>query len=98
MQTIPELDDQSLEHFHARGWMRVAGAFGAESAALMRGAVWRALRAVGIYHDRPETWTVERPVQLQHLKRDPVFHAVGSKALFEALDALFGGRRYERPK
>jgi ectoine hydroxylase-related dioxygenase (phytanoyl-CoA dioxygenase family) len=44
------------------------------------------------------TWTVERPSQLQSLKRDPVFRAVGSKALLKAVDAIFGDTVYEPPK
>jgi hypothetical protein len=31
-------------------------------------------------------------------KNDPVFHAIGSGVLYAAIDAIFGGRRYERPK
>jgi hypothetical protein len=94
----PEPDERSLAHFRARGWMRVGAAFGSDAAARMRDAVWRALAAEGIDRDRPETWTLERPVRLQRLKRDPVFQAIGSEALFAAIDAIFEGRGYPRPK
>lgn len=97
MNSATEHDDQSLKHFRTYGWMRVA-AFGADDARRMRDAVWMALAAVGIHRDRPETWTVERPAHLQQLKHDPVFQAVGSKTLFEAIDSIFEGRSYEPPK
>jgi hypothetical protein len=77
--------------------MRLPQAFGPEAAAAMRDAVWDALGAVGIYRDRPSTWTVERPVQLQHLKDDPAFQAVGSEALFSSIDAMLEGRTYKAP-
>ena len=35
--------DQSLEHFRAQGWMRVAGAFSAVQAGAMRDVVWEGL-------------------------------------------------------
>jgi ectoine hydroxylase-related dioxygenase (phytanoyl-CoA dioxygenase family) len=64
----------------------------------MRDAVWHALADVGICRDRPSTWTVERPPNLQHLRTDPVFRAVGSKVLLEAIDAILESQRYETPR
>lgn len=92
----PKLDEQTLEHFRLHGWMRV-DAFSTEDAERMRNAVWQALEAVGIQRDRHETWTVERPAHLQHLKNDPVFNVVGSKRLLKVIDAIFAGRSYELP-
>lgn len=90
-------DDSSFEHFRNHGWMRVC-AFGTQEALRMRNTVWQALSAIGIQQDRPDTWTVERPTHLQHLKADPVFKAIGSPALFTAIDCIFAGRSYQRPK
>jgi hypothetical protein len=91
-------DDQSIEHFQTHGWMRVAGAFGADVAHDMRAAVWAALSEIGVYADRPETWTAERPSHLQHLKNNPVFQGIGSQALLAAIDRLFDGLSYALPK
>lgn len=90
-------DAQTIEHFRAFGWMRVS-AFSADAGLLMRESVWQALSAIGIQRDRPDTWTQERPSHLQHLKTDPVFEAVGSPCLFAAIDAIFDGQSYQRPK
>ncbi len=77
--------------------MRVHQAFDAEAAAAMRDATWSALAEVGIHRDRPSTWTVERPVHLQHLKDDPAFRAVGSESLFAVIDAVLESRVYKPP-
>jgi hypothetical protein len=90
--------DESIAHFRAHGWMRVPGAFDADAAAAMRNAVWDLLATAGIERDRPASWTVERPAHLQRLKGDPVFDAVGSAALFAAIDAVLEGRPYDKPR
>jgi hypothetical protein len=78
--------------------MRVAEAFDADAAMHMREVVWQSLALIGVHRNRPETWTVERPVQLHKLKSDLVFEAVGSEALLDAIDAIFDGRSYEKPR
>jgi hypothetical protein len=85
-------DEGTIPHFRAHGWMRVRAAFSSGEAAAMRAAVWRALADVGINRDDPATWTTERPEHLQHLKEDPVFQAVGSARLLEAIDAALEAR------
>lgn len=92
------MDARAVQHFWARGWVRIERAFSSTSAALMRDAVWRALADDGIERDRPDTWKVERPTHLQRLKHDPVFDAVGSARLTEMCNAIFAGIRYEIPK
>jgi hypothetical protein len=74
--------------FRELGWLRVRGAFSAAAAHAMRDTVWRALQQVGIYRDRPATWTVERPPNLQHLKAAATFRQVGSSALLAAIEAI----------
>jgi ectoine hydroxylase-related dioxygenase (phytanoyl-CoA dioxygenase family) len=97
--TEPEpADDATLAHFRAHGWLRVRGAFSRDEAAAMRSATWRALGNVGIRHDDPATWTKERPEHLQHVKADPVFRAVGSARLLEAIDTVLDGQAHEWPK
>jgi ectoine hydroxylase-related dioxygenase (phytanoyl-CoA dioxygenase family) len=89
---------ETIEHFVEHGWMRVCEAFSADEAQAMRTAAWRALGEIGIRQDDPATWTRERPEQLQHLKDDPVFQAVGSSRLLEAIDVTLQGQAYARPK
>jgi len=78
--------------------MRVREAFSVKQAAAMRSAVWRELATVGILQHEASTWTKERPEHLQCLKTDPVFRAVGSTRLLEAIDAVLEGQAYETPK
>ena len=96
--SIPEQDDQTLEHFGVHGWMRVHQAFSAAAAARMRNVVWAGLADAGIQRHRPSTWTIERPVKLQKLKDDPAFQAVGSERLLAAVEAILETRSYEKPK
>jgi hypothetical protein len=91
-------DEDSIEHFGVRGWMRVRAAFSGDEAAAMRTAVWRALADVGISRNDPTTWTKERPEHLQQVKDDPAFQAVGSSRLLKSIDAALEGQAYERPK
>jgi hypothetical protein len=90
--------DQTLEHFHEHGWMRVHQAFDADAAAAMRDVAWEGLAGIGVQRDAPATWTIERPVKLQHLKDDPAFAAVGSERLHDAIGAILETQSYERPK
>jgi hypothetical protein len=84
-------------HFQTHGWVRVRSAFGTDEAAAMREVVWRALGDVGIVQDNPGTWHKERPDHLQHLKRDPVFRAVGSDRTLAAIEEVLAGQRWPRP-
>ena len=94
----PEQADLTLEHFRVHGWMRVHQAFSADQAAAMRDVVWTGLADAGIRQDAPSTWTIERPANLQRLKTDPVFEAVGSERVLAAIDAILETRSYEKPK
>jgi len=67
-----------LEHFRTYGWVRISAAFSAGDAAVMCDVIWAALAKVGIRRDDPSTWTTLRPVNLQHLKAEPAFRAIGS--------------------
>jgi hypothetical protein len=91
-------DDQTLEHFRERGWMRVRQAFSDDAAAAMREVVWNVLARRGIDRRDPATWTVERPEKLQGLKDHPAFLAVGSERLLGAIGDLLGTRAFERPR
>lgn len=96
--SIPEQADQTIQHFRVHGWMRVLQAFDAAAAAAMQDVVWAGLADAGIRRDAPSTWTIERPANLQRLKADPVFEAMGSRRLLDAIDAILETRSYEKPK
>lgn len=95
---VTTLDRSDLEHFQTFGWLRVPGAFTADAAAAMRGVIWNALGTVGIIQYDPSTWTKTRPEHLQHLKRDPVFRAVGTDRTIEAIKQLLSGQDLPMPK
>jgi hypothetical protein len=94
---IPQADD-TLEHFHAHGWLRVRQAFSADAAARMQDVAWTGLEEAGIRRDAPSTWTVERPARLQRLKAHPAFAAIGSERLLAAVEAILGTRDYDKPR
>jgi hypothetical protein len=94
-ELAPSLD--LTRDFRTHGWIRIPGAFGTEQAAAMREAVWRALAATGIRRDDPVTWISERPHHLQHLKKDPVFRAVGSERTQMAIGEALEGQPWRRP-
>jgi hypothetical protein len=98
MRAHAESNDETLEHFRARGWMRVPGAFSASDAAAMRDAVWRALARTGIRREDCSTWPEEAPSHLQALKTDPVFGAVGAKPTLDAIEATLEGQAWNKPK
>jgi hypothetical protein len=84
--------------FHEHGWVRIRRVFSAAAAEAMRNTVWRALEDVGMYPDRPSTWTAEKPPNLQQLKSDAVFQQVGSSELLAAIDVIFERKPYEKPE
>ncbi len=99
LQPAPILTaDDTLEHFHAHGWLRVRQAFSPDEAARMRDVLWAGLADAGIRRDDPSTWTVERPGGLQKLKSHPAFAAVGSQRLLERVDAILQTRDYDQPR
>lgn len=93
-----EPSDQTIAHFRDHGWMRVAQAFSEKQALAMRSAAWRILAERGIDRKRRSTWTVECPAHLQQLKNDPVFQAIGSMPLLDAMASVLDGRSFEVPK
>ena len=100
MLTSPmaHLDVSTLEHFRTHGWVRVCAAFSAEDAAAMCDLIWGALADVGILRDDSSTWTKARPEQLQFLKGNPAFHAVGSARTIGAINEVLEGQPWQRPR
>jgi hypothetical protein len=92
-----QLIDSLAHYFSTHGWIRLKGAFSTGEAAAMRDVVWSALEETGIHRLDRATWQTERPDHLQHLKSNPVFHAVGSDLTLRAIDRLLGGQAWTRP-
>jgi hypothetical protein len=91
------LDDTNRGHFEARGYLRVPGAFAPSEAEAMRDVVWRALERQGFRRDDPSTWLNESPSNLQSLKGDDVFKAIGSDRTLAAIDDVIGTGRWMQP-
>jgi hypothetical protein len=87
-----------LAAFRRDGYVYVRGAFSAADAAAMRDVVWAELESRGMRRDDPATWREEFTSHLQHLKRNPVFAAVGSPATIAAIDELLGEGAWRRPR
>jgi hypothetical protein len=77
--------------------LRVPGAFAPSEAEAMRDVVWRALERQGFRRDDPSTWLNESPSNLQSLKGDDVFKAIGSDRTLAAIDDVIGTGRWMQP-
>src|ERR1700758_5524189 len=87
----------TLEHFRTYGWARIPAAFSAGDAAAMCDVIWGALARAGIHRYDPATWTTPRPVNLQHLKAEPAFRAIGSDRTIQAIDEVLEGQPWQQP-
>jgi hypothetical protein len=84
------LSAAAREQFDEIGYVRIAGAFGADEAADMRAAVWASLATRGIHEDEPSSWREEAPYHLQHLKGHPAFRAIGSQRTLAVVRGVLG--------
>lgn len=85
--------------FSEEGFVRIPQAFSAGQACAMQDVIWGELeRAHGIRRDAPETWTIERPVQLQAIKADPAFEALAAEPVLATIDHLLGAGNWKVPK
>src|SRR5262245_40272033 len=90
--------DETLEHFRARGCMRVRRAFSGQEAAAMRAAVWRVLERSNIRERDPWTWTTERPTHLQELKDEHIFNAAWGSRTREAIGQILESPSCPEPR
>jgi hypothetical protein len=60
--------------------------------------IWTALARAGIHRDDPSSWTAPRPVNLQPLKGDAVFRAIGSARTIQAIDEVQEGQPWVKPR
>jgi len=91
------LSDTDRAHFDERGYLRVPGAFTTGEAEAMRDVVWRALEGQGFRRDDPSTWLNESPSNLQSLKGEDAFKAIGSERTLAAIDDVVGLGRWMPP-
>jgi Phytanoyl-CoA dioxygenase (PhyH) len=85
--------------FEQDGVVRLPGAFPADEAAAMVGAVWRYLESrTDVRRDDRATWPSRPAVSLKRLKRNRVFDALmASETVRAALDGIFGANGWKPP-
>ncbi|MFE2993457.1 phytanoyl-CoA dioxygenase family protein [Nocardia sp. NPDC059246] len=84
------LSETQIEDFITEGFVKVEGAFSAETAAAGREILWR---ATGCDPEEPSTWT--RPViRLWDHAQEPFARAVTAPPLLAAFDQLVGPGRW----
>jgi hypothetical protein len=94
--TASFLSDAQRTAFDELGVVRVEGAFDTGAAAAMSDVIWRELARRGIERDDRSTWTVETPMHLQHLKRDPAFDAIATPRTTGAISDVLDGQPWTR--
>lgn len=87
------LSPEQIEDFIRDGFVKVEGAFSAQTAAVCREILWRDL---GLSPDKPEDW--KEPVLRLGMYADPPFlAALNSPRLHAAIDQLAGAGRWVSP-
>src|SRR6185369_3711538 len=87
--------------FADRGVVRIDGAFSRGAAERVQDVVWRyAERKIGLRRDDRSTWPDGwLPLSWKPLKRNRAFDVmIDNPAVTNALDAIFGGDGWQRPK
>jgi hypothetical protein len=85
--------------FEQDGVVRLPGAFTADEADAMVGAVWRYLETrTDVRRDDPASWPSRPGVSLKRLKRNRVFDPlVGNDSVRTTLDGIFGTGGWKPP-
>jgi hypothetical protein len=93
------LSGSEREEFERLGLLRLPAAIPNAEVAAMRDRFWEFLSVEhGIERDRSDTWTVERPRNLQALKRSGAFNPMASDQVRRALDDLLGAVHWQPPR
>ncbi len=93
------LTDRQRQEFERTGLLRLPGVVPTTDVTVMRDRFWEFLtRRDGIVPDRPGTWTVRVPHQLQQLRRAGAFARMGAPAVRAALDDLLGAGGWREPR
>jgi hypothetical protein len=90
---------EQREEFDRLGIVRVQGAIAPRDASKMCDRVWDTLgRRFQIRKDDPSTWGARRVAGFHDLPKSENFEEIGSPAVREALDNLFGRGNWQRPE
>ncbi|MEQ4206985.1 hypothetical protein [Actinopolymorpha sp. B9G3] len=94
-----KLTQDQVDEFDRWGLLRLPDAIPHDDATSMGDLVWRQLSTEhGIERDRPDTWTVERPLGFKPLAQSETFRRTGAAPIAGAADALMGKGSWEPAK
>jgi Phytanoyl-CoA dioxygenase (PhyH) len=93
------LTAEQREEFDRSGIMRLPGAIAPSKLQVMLDFVWDAVeRRTDVRRDDLHTWKGQRVMGTQDLPASATFEQIGSAAVCDALDRLFGRRKWQRPE
>lgn len=92
------LSPRQRETFNRDGLLTLESLISSTAVNAMRSRFWEYLSSRhGLDPDRVDTWTVDRPRNLQPLKRSGVFNLMATREVSEALDDLLGAGGWRPP-
>lgn len=92
------LTAEQREEFDRSGIVRLPGAVAPEQVKEMRDCVWDAVeRRAEVRRNDPGTWKAQRLMGVHGLPASAIFEQIGSPAVCDALDSLFGSHNWQRP-
>jgi len=93
------LTSEQREEFDRSGIARLPGAVAQEVVAEMCESVWDTVeRRAEVSRNDPHTWKAQRMIGLKDLPESLNFHRIATPAVCEALDSLFGTRKWKQPE
>ena len=93
------LTAEQREEFDHTGIMRLPGAIAPKETQEMLNLVWDAVeQRTDVRRDDPRTWKGQRVMGKQDLPASTTFAQIGSPAICDTLDRLFGRSKWQRPE
>lgn len=93
------LTSEQREEFDRSGIARLPGAVAPEVVTEMCESVWDTVeRRAEVSRNDPHTWKAQRMIGLKDLPESLNFHRIATLAVCEALDSLFGTRKWKQPE
>jgi Phytanoyl-CoA dioxygenase (PhyH) len=93
------LTPEQREEFDRSGIARLPGAVAQEVVQEMCASVWDTVeRRAEVRRNDSSTWKAQRMTGFNDLPESLNFHRIATPAVCEALDSLFGTRKWERPE
>jgi hypothetical protein len=93
------LTPEQREEFDRSGIARLPGAVAQEVVHEMSANVWDTVeRRSEVRRNDSSTWKAQRMIGFKDLPESLNFHRIATPAVCEALDSLFGTRKWERPE